>query len=336
MRQIVVAVLFFLAACSQAGAPTPAVPAVTPPAAVTPPTAAFGAATATAVAPASAPAKPRAAWPSGTPAVESSPTAPAKPSGGPSPTPGPAPTEDRVGFPDGYQTSFTPFYVFDRPDNKQARVVYANGQAAQAKAGEPFPYGSVIVMETHRAKVDGPGNPVLDANGRYVRDQLAGIFVMRKEPGFGSAYQGDRTGEWEYVAYRADKTYLSPPRNSNACAKCHVDAGPESDWVYRSNLYFDKASGALPAAAPGRAADKPTMRSYLFLPARTTVKTGTPVTWTNDDRVIHNVTASDGSYFSGPMKPGGTFSRTFDRPGTYEYLCSLHPASMRAQIVVEN
>ncbi len=57
-------------------------------------------------------------------------------------------------------------------------------------------------METWRAKEDDQGNVILDDNGRYQRDSLTGVFVMRKEPGFGAAYEMNRTGEWEYVAFR--------------------------------------------------------------------------------------------------------------------------------------
>ena len=41
---------------------------------------------------------------------------------------------------------------------------------------------------------------------------------MRREKGFGEAYGKNRTGEWEYVEYRADGTYITPPRKSFACA----------------------------------------------------------------------------------------------------------------------
>jgi hypothetical protein len=58
----------------------------------------------------------------------------------PTPTPRPAPAEDRVGFPEGYQSTYQPFFVMDRPDNKQVRVIYANDNAAAAKPGD-FPYG---------------------------------------------------------------------------------------------------------------------------------------------------------------------------------------------------
>ena len=39
------------------------------------------------------------------------------------PTPRPAPSEDRVGFPTGYQEDFKLMYVYDRLDNRQVRVV---------------------------------------------------------------------------------------------------------------------------------------------------------------------------------------------------------------------
>src|SRR5215472_10905913 len=56
----------------------------------------------------------------------------------PTPTPRPAPVEDRVGFPEGYQSTYQTFFVLDRPDNKQVRVIYANDNAAAARPGD-FP-----------------------------------------------------------------------------------------------------------------------------------------------------------------------------------------------------
>jgi hypothetical protein len=38
----------------------------------------------------------------------------------------PEATVDQVGLPTDYATTFRPFYVFDRPDTRQVRVVYAN------------------------------------------------------------------------------------------------------------------------------------------------------------------------------------------------------------------
>jgi plastocyanin len=250
----------------------------------------------------------------------------------------PAPTEDRVGFPEGYE-QWTQMYVFDRPDNRQVRIIYGNAEAAAANpSAEPnqvFPYGSVLVMETWRAKLDADGNPEPDAAGRFQRDQLTGIFVERKEPGFGEAYQVARAGEWEWVAFRPDRTYQTTPQDSNGCALCHQDAGATRDWVMRANLYFSGASGAVPTGALGPAAlGRLGIQSYVFLPATAAVPVGSTVTWTNDDPLAHTVTAADQSFDSGRMGPGSTFSMTFSQPGTFEYLCTLHQ-NMKARLIVE-
>jgi plastocyanin len=256
-----------------------------------------------------------------------------QPPAGPTPTPRPAPAEDRVGFPEGYQSTYQTFFVMDRPDNKQVRVIYANDRAAAAHPGD-FPYGSILVMETWRAVEDDAGDVVLDEDGRYQRDSLTGVFVMRKEPGFGAAYEMNRTGEWEYVAFRPDKTYATTAANSAPCAVCHTDAGGTRDWVYRANLFFDQASGAVPTAPPGlAAAGRVVMQQYSFLPTEITVPAGTTLTWSNEDEAVHTVTAADKSWDSGRVPIGGTFSQTFASPGTYDFVCSIHPA-MKGSIMV--
>ena len=65
------------------------------------------------------------------------------------------------------------------------------------------------------------------------------------------------------------------------------------------------------------------------------VAVGTTVTWTNEDSAPHTVTQSGGGGFqSGAINQGGTFSFTFDTPGTYEYFCEFHP-DMKGVIIVE-
>jgi nitrite reductase (NO-forming) len=64
------------------------------------------------------------------------------------------------------------------------------------------------------------------------------------------------------------------------------------------------------------------------------IAVGTTVTWTNNDPgMIHTVTATDGTFDSGMLAEGQTFTYTFDTPGTFEYFCSPHPW-MRARVTV--
>ena len=57
------------------------------------------------------------------------------------------------------------------------------------------------------------------------------------------------------------------------------------------------------------------------------------VIWTNNDNEPHTVTATDGSFDSGNMNPGATFTYTFTKPGVYSYICTYHPW-MRGYVTV--
>lgn len=80
-----------------------------------------------------------------------------------------------------------------------------------------------------------------------------------------------------------------------------------------------------PASLPaGSAAATTEIRAFAF--ARDlTVGTGQALVWINRDAVPHTVAADDGSWSSGEIASGGSFSRVFDKPGTYAYHCSIHP-----------
>ena len=88
--------------------------------------------------------------------------------------------------------------------------------------------------------------------------------------------------------------------------------------------------------APGApvAGDQVSIDNFAFAPATLTVAAGTTVTWTNRDEEPHTVAASDGSFHSPGMGTGATYSHTFSAPGTFEYVCSIHPM-MRGTVVVK-
>ena len=72
-----------------------------------------------------------------------------------------------------------------------------------------------------------------------------------------------------------------------------------------------------------------------YAPATRAIAAGTWVTWSNDGQDAHTVTAVDGAFDSGDLEPSEGFSWYFDQPGTFEYVCSLHPW-MTGKIVVAN
>jgi plastocyanin len=72
---------------------------------------------------------------------------------------------------------------------------------------------------------------------------------------------------------------------------------------------------------------------FAFSPATLTVPIGATVTWTNHDAEPHTVAANDGSFHSPGMDTDATYSYTFTKDGTFEYICSIHPM-MRGTVVV--
>lgn len=98
---------------------------------------------------------------------------------------------------------------------------------------------------------------------------------------------------------------------------------------------------ASPAASPAASSAAQTsgktavaIKGFAFNPGSVSVAVGTTVTWTNQDSTAHTVTANDGSFDSGPVQPGSSFSHTFTKAGTVAYHCKIHP-SMTATIIVK-
>ena len=76
------------------------------------------------------------------------------------------------------------------------------------------------------------------------------------------------------------------------------------------------------------------IKGMKYDPPSVTVKAGDTVTWTNADQRDHTVVASDGSFSSGNIGPGATYSFVFSKAGKFEYSCSLHPR-MKGVVIVQ-
>lgn len=70
-----------------------------------------------------------------------------------------------------------------------------------------------------------------------------------------------------------------------------------------------------------------TIKGFAFSPAALVVKAGATVTWTNQDGDPHTVTSqhSGGPLTSAALSTGQSYSYKFTTPGTYAYLCTIHP-----------
>ena len=128
---------------------------------------------------------------------------------------------DKVVFPENYAKGVL-YTTVDRADNKQYRELYSTPEAIAAlKAGKAIPSGTVLTLVMHKAQLDASGNPEKDANGRFIKGDLIGYTVMEKRDGWGTEYGDDiRNGEWEYQAFKADKSVNDKAVLKN-CFTCH-------------------------------------------------------------------------------------------------------------------
>jgi plastocyanin len=73
-------------------------------------------------------------------------------------------------------------------------------------------------------------------------------------------------------------------------------------------------------------------KSYRFDPQTIEIEAGQTVTWRNEDNFSHTVQV-DGQP-DHEIEPGDSVSISFERPGTYHYVCRLHSRDMDGDVIV--
>lgn len=103
--------------------------------------------------------------------------------------------------------------------------------------------------------------------------------------------------------------------------------GPLTDASSMPSMTMPTATASTGAPAAPVAGNAVSIMGFAFSPASLTVKAGTTVTWTNKDSDAHTVTSqgSGGPLASAALSTGQSYSFTFTKPGTYSYLCTIHP-----------
>jgi len=68
-----------------------------------------------------------------------------------------------------------------------------------------------------------------------------------------------------------------------------------------------------------------TIVDFQFNPGSITIHTGDTITWANTGSQPHTATANDHSFDTGTLNKGQSASHTFTQPGTFSYICTIHP-----------
>ena len=92
----------------------------------------------------------------------------------------------------------------------------------------------------------------------------------------------------------------------------------------------------VPTSPPGAEVLELSIKNFQHVDA--TVKAGTVVMWTNNDRPLHTVThintGGERLFHSNTIAPDAGFRFHFTKPGIYEYQCLIHPVNMKGTITV--
>jgi plastocyanin len=74
------------------------------------------------------------------------------------------------------------------------------------------------------------------------------------------------------------------------------------------------------------------IKGFRYNPSLVTINAGDTVRWTNEDTARHDAT---GTGWNTPLLGKGESAEVvFDKPGSYDYGCSVHP-SMKAKVIVQ-
>jgi len=82
---------------------------------------------------------------------------------------------------------------------------------------------------------------------------------------------------------------------------------------------------------PGVAVPGCENKNSCYSPYEVTISVGNTVTWSNDDSAAHTVTSGSvdagltGVFDSGLFASNSRFEHTFDKAGTFDYFCMVHP-----------
>jgi plastocyanin len=237
---------------------------------------------------------------------------------------------DKVKYPANYLKG-TLYATVDRPDTKQYRELYASpGVVESVRAGKGVPSGAVLTLVQWSVHQDDKGNPILDANGRFMKKDILAHTVMEKRTGWGTEYGPEmRNGEWEYQAFNALGD-PNPKANIKACFECHL---PHAKMDYVTSLA--KLAGKFPGEESVKKAPKGDVQivGFKFLPATVQASVGKPLKVLNTDDTPHFIVVTGGPKTDVILR-GQSATMNFDKSGSFNYICGLHP-SMKGTIEVK-
>ncbi|MEM9292400.1 MAG: cytochrome P460 family protein [Acidobacteriota bacterium] len=128
-----------------------------------------------------------------------------------------------VELPADYRETFTNYLSLDRVQNPDQIIrLFANDIAMQGPDEDGLlPFGSILVAEVYKAKLDDSGEVLHSSLGRRIRDKMALIAVMERAEHLGLTLSEElRNEHWDFAAYKPDGSVAG--KNLDTCRVCHA------------------------------------------------------------------------------------------------------------------
>ena len=206
------------------------------------------------------------------------------------------------------------------------RIIFEPGAALPLLEEDPEPGLLVTEEGTLTILMENATLNVLSiADGSFEAEEIEAGVEYELEPGFSVVIPGNESGE------------IRNDTDEEAVGLAAITVPAEEDDGSGDDADGDDADGD--DNASGEDDDAATSEigveivDFAFAPDVIEVSAGTTVTWTNMDSAPHTATAEDGSFDSGELGQGESFSFTFEEPGEYPYICTFHP-NMTGTVIV--
>jgi plastocyanin len=103
--------------------------------------------------------------------------------------------------------------------------------------------------------------------------------------------------------------------------------------VLAATAFAAGCGGSSASSEPVATTEVQMVKSYRFDPKVIEVKAGDTVTWANEDNFTHTVEVEGQEDHK--VEQGESLSITFETPGTYHYVCTLHSKDMDGEVIVK-
>ena len=155
-------------------------------------------------------------------------------------------------------------------------------------------------------------------------------YIVAKNPDWLGGFSGKKPGPkpgWSFLQGASVPAWVVP------CLVLTLLLTASSYFAMTAVALGGLSGGGSEGGATITMVETPVTWQYSPQVAHVVLGVNSTVTWVSHSISYDTVTSRNGTFDSGPIAPGGTFTYTFHEAGTYQYYCVYHPWMTGAVVV---